>query len=79
MKHVLPATLAIVLSVGLLAVPADAKKRNCKRLCRAKIAQFNREHCLQYHGRLRRLCKADVRETTIGFCQRQESGDCLGL
>jgi hypothetical protein len=68
---------AAVLASALTAGSAEAG-RPCRRLCRRVIAENVAEHCAPYTGRIKRLCRTDVRTTIIGFCKRQSSGNCLG-
>jgi hypothetical protein len=69
--------VVVALVAGLLAAPAEA--RNCKKLCKSAIRQNIAEVCSRFRGRAKRICKRDVKQTLIGFCKDQSSGDCFGL
>lgn len=68
--------LGLTLAVGVVETQAA---RNCKKLCRRVINENITETCSGYRGAIKRACKADVRQTIVNFCKRQEGGGCLGL
>jgi hypothetical protein len=78
MHTVVRIAAAALVASPLTVAPAEAG-RPCRRLCRKLIAENVVEHCSQYSGVLKRLCRKDVRTTLLGYCRRQPSGDCLGL
>jgi hypothetical protein len=70
--------MLVGIALAVSAVDAQAV-RPCRKMCHRLIKENIAEHCSGYPARIKRLCKKDVRETIVNFCQRQESGDCLGL
>jgi hypothetical protein len=61
------------LGLGLGATPADAK--NCVRLCRKPIAHYRKTVCTKYKGRIRVLCRKEVRGDIMSWCFDEERTD----
>jgi hypothetical protein len=74
-QSVIATLIGAALLVG--AVQAQAA-RPCRKMCHRLIKENIAEHCSGYRGVIKRACKKDVRDTIVNFCQRQESGPCLG-
>ena len=70
--------MLVGLAVAVGALDAQAA-RPCRKMCHRLIKENIAEHCSGYRGIVKRMCKKDVRDTFVNFCERQESGDCLGL
>jgi hypothetical protein len=53
---------AAVLALGIAATPADAAKKNCKKLCKASFTACKTDECGALTGKEKRLCKKACKE-----------------